>query len=105
MADPRQPFFTPDASPTRRAVERRSAVLVTYLRRIPLVVVGAAVVALFMVGVFVPGPAGAVPLLVLAAFLAWLSYLGWPGLPPPARLIRLVGIGFVLVVAVLRAGG
>jgi Family of unknown function (DUF6703) len=88
------------SSPLRRAVERRSTGLLTWLatrpRWVPLVLV----LALLLAGLFAPPVIGAVCLLVLVLALLWLTYLAWPKLDTGGRLIRLlvvVLVGYVLV--------
>ena len=55
------------------------------------------IAALFAGGITVRGWAGAVLLLVVAAFLAWLAVLSWPALDSRGRALR------VLALAVLAA--
>ena len=88
------------SSPFRRAVERRSTGLLTWLatrpRWVPLVLV----LALLLGGLFAPPVIGAVLLLVLLLALLWLTYLAWPRLEASGRLVRLlvvVLIGYVVV--------
>jgi uncharacterized membrane protein len=78
------------------AFHRRSAPILVRLAAVPpwAFVVGLAV--LLVVGLFLPGWPGAVVLLLLAAFLAWLAALSWSRLTPLAALVR--GATIVLVV-------
>jgi hypothetical protein len=59
-------------------------------------------VALLLTGLAVGGWGGGVALVGLAAVLAWLAAVSWPRLPAQGRLLRVVVVGAVLVVAVLR---
>jgi hypothetical protein len=102
QAEPR-PFLTPDGSPFRHAVERRSATVVVFLSRLPRAVPGLLVVCLVFAALVAPPVAGAVALFAIAALLSWLVYLSWPGVPPAGRAIRLVVLAIVLAYAVVRA--
>ncbi|HVE98375.1 MAG TPA: DUF6703 family protein [Mycobacteriales bacterium] len=96
------PFLTPNASPVRREVERRSAIVVLFLRGLPRALPALVVLAVVAGGLALPGPAGAVCLVLSALILAWLVYLSWPALSPGGRLIRLLVIGAVLTIATGR---
>jgi Family of unknown function (DUF6703) len=88
------------SSPFRRAVERRSTGLLTWLATRPRWVPFVLVLALLLGGLFAPPVIGAVCLLVLLLALLWLTYLAWPRLDGGGRLIRLVVVvlvGYVLV--------
>lgn len=93
-------LYTPGAGPARRLVERRSAVLLVYLHQMPRWTMPLLIAALFLAGVFVPGVVGAALLVLLAAFLGWLSYLSWPALPGNGRLVRTLTVLAVLGLAV-----
>jgi hypothetical protein len=58
---------------------------------------------LLVAGLAISGPLGAILLLVLGLFLAWLVFLSWPALPATTRIIRLVIVVGMLAVAVLQA--
>lgn len=92
------PLLTPGASAFRQAVERRSATWLVYLSRLPRWVPAVVLGAVFLAGLFAPGVAGAVALLVIAAALGLLAVVTWPSVPSPARVVRLV------VIAALVAG-
>lgn len=69
----------------------------------PLIVIG---LAAFLVGGLLAPPAiGAVLLVILGLFLAWLIALSWPLLPATSRLMRLITVGLVFGAAALRAFG
>jgi len=97
-----RPFLTPDASPFRLAVERRSAALLVFLRGLPRPVPGLIVLALVAAGLVAPPVLGGIALLLVALVLAWVAYLSWPGVPPPARAIRLVVLALVIAYAFVR---
>jgi hypothetical protein len=98
---PPRPFATPDASPLRRALERRSAVLLVFLRRLPRAVLPVTVAAL-VAGFLLGPPAVAIACLsVVIAFFGWLLFLSWPAISPGARLLRLVVL-LVMVAGVVQ---
>jgi hypothetical protein len=88
------------SSPLRRAVERRSAGLLTWLSTRPRWVPFLLVLALLLAGLFAPPVIGAGCLVVLMLALLWLTYLAWPKLEATGRFTRLlvvVLVGYVLV--------
>jgi hypothetical protein len=88
------------SSPLRRAVERRSTGLLTWLATRPRWVPFVLVLALLLGGLFAPPVIAAVCLLALLLALLWLTYLAWPRLDAGGRLVRLVVVvlvGYVLV--------
>ena len=100
-----KPFFTEGAPPFRHAVERRSAVVVVFLARLPRAVPGLLVAGLVAAGLLAPGAVGGVALLVVAALLGWLVYLSWPRVPLPGRAVRLVVLALVVAYALARLTG
>ncbi len=90
------------STPLRRTIERRSAPVLVALHRLPGWVPFLALVALVLGGLFAPAPVGAALLVVVAAPIGWLTYLGWPALPPAGRAARLAVLALVLVAAVRR---
>ena len=90
---------TPPPSAARQEVARLSAPVLRWLSKRPKVLLPLVSVALLIGGLALPVAVG-VPLLVaLLLIVAWLVYLSWPVVAGPARLIRLVLLG-MLVVAV-----
>src|ERR1700751_1549076 len=75
---------TPGASERRRAVERFSARPLVFLTQMPRWVL----LGLLVSGFAVPGPIGAVFLLLVAIFLGWLAYLSWPHINASGRAGR-----------------
>jgi hypothetical protein len=71
-----------------------------FLYRLPRWVLLLAVFALLAIGMLATGWVGASGLLVLAAFVAWFGYLAWPNLDTGGRLLRLVGVGVLVALAV-----
>lgn len=91
-----QPLLTPkDVAPVRHVVERRGAIWLLYLSRMPRWALAVLAAALFLAGVLAPGVPGAVATALLAVLLAWLAYVTWPTVSSAGRGMR------VLVVAVL----
>jgi hypothetical protein len=93
------------SSALRRAVERRSAVPLTWLSTRPRWAPFLLVLALLLGGLFAPPAIAAVLLLVLALLVAWLTYLAWPKLEPTGRLSRLLVLALVAYVLVTRLVG
>lgn len=97
-----RPFLTPNASPFRRAVERRSAIVVLFLRGLPKAVPALLVLGILAGGLTLTGPLGAICFTLSALVLIWLVYLSWPALTVPGRAIRVAVIGLVGVLAGAR---
>jgi lipopolysaccharide export LptBFGC system permease protein LptF len=96
-------LYTPDASPTRQAAERRSAKVLLFLHQLPTWVLPLVLVALLVAGLAVKGPGGAVALCGVAAVLGWLAAISWPRLASNGKLSRILGIAVVLALAGLQA--
>jgi hypothetical protein len=84
----------------RQSIERLSLRPAAYLRHLPRWLPPVVLAALFVGGLAVRGWAGAVMLLVVIAFLAWLAVLSWPRLQPQTRLLRVVALGVLLALAI-----
>lgn len=102
---PARPFLTPDATPFRRAVERRSAKVIVFLRGLPRPVPGLIVIGIVATGLLAPPVIGGIALLLAALLLGWLSFLTWPAMPGPGRILRLVVIAMVVAYALVRFAG
>lgn len=61
-----------------------------------------AFIGLAMGGALLPSWFGAACLLLLGAFLGWLTYLAWPSLDRSKRLTRLLVLGVVVGAALVR---
>lgn len=96
-------LFTPGASASRRAIERRSAGPLMYLYQLPRWLPAAVLVILLVVGLTVKGPVGAVALVAVAAILGWLAAVSWPRLAASGRAGRLLAIAVVLAAAGYQA--
>lgn len=89
--------------PLRRAVEQRSAVPLAWLASRPRWMPFVLVLALLLGGLFVPGPAGGVLLVLLLLLLGWLTFLAWPRLTGGARVARLAVLALVVATVLQRA--
>ena len=87
----------------RQSIERLSLRPAAYLRALPRWLPPVAVAALFVGGLAVRGWGGAVMLLVVTAFLAWLAVLSWPALQPQTRLLRVAGLAALLALSAWQA--
>jgi len=96
-------LYTPDASPSRQATERRSAKALIYLHQMPRAAAPLLLVAFLIAGLALRGPVGAVALCVVAAVLAWLAALSWPRLAAGGRLGRVLAVAVVLALAGYQA--
>jgi hypothetical protein len=100
---PGQTLFTPDASPTRAAVERRSAAPLLYLHQLPRWVAPILLVVLLIGGFAIKGPVGGLALCGVAAVLGWLASMSWPRLTLAGRASRLLAVAAVAGLAVYQA--
>jgi hypothetical protein len=87
----------------RQSIERLSLRPAAYLRALPRWLPPALIALLFVGGLAVRGWGGAVMLLVVTAFLAWLAVLSWPRLQPQTRLLRVVALAALLALCVWQA--
>jgi Family of unknown function (DUF6703) len=86
----------------RDSLERASVPLVTRLSRLPRIVPFLAVLALLVGGILIPGWGWVLTALV-ALFLAWMLFLGWPRLSAVERLMRAAVIFLAVGIAVTQA--
>lgn len=94
---------TPGASKTRQAVERVSARPVVFLQQLPRWVPMLVALGLLISGFVVTGPAGAAALVLVAIFLGWLAYLGWPRLNASGRVLRVVALTCMVLLVIWQA--
>jgi hypothetical protein len=87
----------------RQSIERLSLRPAAYLRHLPRWLPPVAIAALFVSGLAVRGWAGALMLLVVTVFLAWLAVLSWPALSPPTRLLRVLALAALLALCAWQA--
>ncbi|GAA1636578.1 hypothetical protein GCM10009733_037130 [Nonomuraea maheshkhaliensis] len=98
-------FFTPGATGLRAAVERRSAVPMTFLfTQVPRWVAPVLLVILLLVGFAVANPLGGVAVLPVLAFIGWLAYLSWPSLGVGGKLLRVAMLTFLVLLVATRFG-
>jgi hypothetical protein len=90
------------SSSFRASVERASLPLLTRLSRLPRAVPFLVVLALLVGGILIPGWGWLLTALV-ALFLAWMLFLGWPRLTGVERLMRLAVILLAVAIAVTQA--
>lgn len=95
------PASRPPATGARREVERRSAVLLVWLSQRPRWLVPLATAALLAGVVFLPSGPALGCLVVVVALVGWLSYLSWPAVAGPQRLVRVATLLLLLAVGVL----
>lgn len=103
---PQQPVARQDSA--RRSLERFSAPILVTLHGMPRWIVPVVMAALLFLGLILTGPyawIGTVLLVVVGIFVLWLSALSWPILTGSARLMRVLVVGAVFGVAVLKALG
>lgn len=84
----------------RQSIERLSLRPAAYLRQLPRWLPPVVLAALFIGGLAVHGWGGAVMLLIVTAFLAWLAVLSWPALSPQTRLLRVLALAVLLALCV-----
>jgi hypothetical protein len=96
------PPSSPPPSAARQEVARLSAPVLRWLSQRPKVLLPVLSVALLVGGLALPPAVGAPLLVALLLIVAWLVYLSWPVVEGPARLIRLVLLGLLVVALVSR---
>jgi hypothetical protein len=96
-------LFTPGASPSRQALEHRSATSLLWLHQLPAWLLPVLAAGLLVAGFAVRGAGGAIALCGLAVVLGWLAAVSWPRLSAHGRLLRVAVICAVLAIAVFRA--
>jgi hypothetical protein len=87
----------------RQSIERLSVRPAAYLRLLPRWLPPVVIAALFIGGLAVRGWGGALMLLLVTAFLAWLAVLSWPTLQPQTRLLRVLALAVLLALCVWQA--
>ena len=83
-------------------LEHASVPVAERLNALPRLVLPLVVLALFVVSVLVPA-FGWVPLVLVAALIAWFLFLTWPRLSLPERLMRSTVLLMVIAAAIVRA--
>ncbi|WP_163507570.1 DUF6703 family protein [Fodinicola acaciae] len=86
----------------RAAMQERTAGVALRLSRVPRLLLILIFAALVILGLAGPGLVGAIPLLLIAAFVGWLLLLGWDQRAPVERLIRLAVLLVIVGFAVYK---
>ena len=89
-------------------LEEKSAGPLLRLSRMPRlakILLGIAVVAILLLGMFLPWSWAGIFLLVIAGLVSWLVALSWPVLPASGRLIRVLVIAVLVLAALWRFTG
>ncbi|NES17018.1 MULTISPECIES: DUF6703 family protein [Micromonospora] len=76
--------------------------LLARLARVNPTAVFLATLALVLVALFTPGPAGGLLLLLLAGLLGWLMTVTWAVQRPATRVLRLVMLTLLIAVALAK---
>lgn len=97
-----RPDPVPPASGLRRAVERRSGPILVVLAQQPKLLIPVVSIVLLIVGLALPGLLGAPFLILLLLLVGWLSYLSWPVVVGPARLVRALSVTLIAVLLLTR---
>lgn len=80
----------------------RSADLLTRLQAMPRLVVPVAALVLLLVGLLAPATFGVAALVPLTLLVAWLATLSWPTLDRGGRVLRMIAVGALIGVLVSR---
>ena len=83
--------------PVRHALERHSGPVLVLLSQQHKAVVPLVSVLLLIGGLALPVPLGIGCLVLLAAFVGWLTYLSWPAIVGQARVVRVATLVLILV--------
>ncbi|MFJ8582456.1 DUF6703 family protein [Micromonospora sp. NPDC093277] len=83
-------------------MQRTQSPVLARLARLNPTVVFLATLALVLVALFAPGPAGGMLLLLLAVLLVWLMAVTWPVQKPATRLLRLLMLALLIAVALAK---
>ena len=87
----------------RAAIERTSLPVLVRLSRLPRAVPFVVLLAGLVVAIFVGGPLAVALTALVAAFVGWLLYLGWPRLGTSERLGRVAVLVMALALCVTQA--
>ena len=104
----RLPMGAAGASSRRQALERASYPLLARIHAMPRWIIVIAPAVLLFLGLVLSGPwawVGGLCLLLVWAFVAWLTALSWPALSPGSRLFRLLVVLALGGVVVLKFMG
>lgn len=88
--------------PLRTTVEKRSGPVLVLLSRQHRAVVPLLSVLLLIGGLALPAALGVACLVVLAAFIGWLTYLSWPAVTGQGRVVRVLTLALIVLGIVTR---
>jgi hypothetical protein len=88
--------------PLRAAVEKRSAPVLVLLSQQHRAVVPLVSVLLLIGGLALPPALGVPCLVILVAFVGWLTYLSWPAIVGQARVVRVATLLLILLALATR---
>ncbi len=88
-------------SPVRAKIEHASHPLVQALAKLPIWLLVVLALVLVIGGGVLGGVLGAVMILVVALFVAWTSYLTWPGLDGSVKLMRIATVFMLAALALV----
>ncbi len=77
----------------------------TRLPRIFRMLVILVVAALLLLGLLIQSSWAAIFLVIVATVVLWLTALTWQAVPAPARALRVLVLGVIVVAAIWRAAG
>src|SRR5690606_6176458 len=77
------------ASPLRESIARASYPWLVRIHRVPRLLLVATLLALLIAGILAPRWIGTACLVIVLAFLAWLTYLAWPEGDRGRRVLRM----------------
>jgi hypothetical protein len=98
-------FSKPGTSPRRLRFEQASYPMLRRLHSWPRWIIVVLPAILLVGGLILTGPlawVGGIALLVVWAFVAWLTALSWPALSPGSKLLRLLVVVALFGVVVLK---
>ena len=95
-------LFTSDPSPARASIEQHSATTLLWLHQLPRWLLPVLAVGLLVTGLAVAGWVGAIALFAVAGVLGWFAALSWPRLSAQGRAMRVLAVGLLIAVAVIR---
>jgi hypothetical protein len=101
---PGDTFFTPNAGPTRRAVERKLAIPLLWLHGQSRLLVGVLPLVLVIAVAVITGPLVLIPGIPLIAFVGAIHYLAWPAISPGARTIRMLVLLLIVALVATEVG-
>lgn len=93
----------PPSPGLRGRVEEFSYPLLVRLTASPRWLLVAVMAALLIAGLFAPPAVGVPCLVIVVAFLGWLTYLAWPHGDGHRKVVRVVALGLATLAIIARA--